>query len=140
MYLEVHRNSFQSSISELPAHNAVKLSFSKKDFANIQWEEKFKEFEFDGKLFDVSKIERSKDGFEIYCVNDREEESIVALFKEWKKSNLPVSKTKVQLQPLFFSSSSISVEGFGTAKQIAFFESTNDYNSEQLQIPSPPPR
>ena len=140
MYLNAHRSSFQAAVSESLPLNIEKLFFPKKEFEKIEWEEKFKEFEFDGKLFDVSKIERTKDGFEVYCVNDSEEESIIALFKEWKKSNLPVSKIKTQIQPLFFSSSPINVERPDTVKAIAYTESTDNYNAEELQIPSPPPR
>jgi hypothetical protein len=139
MFLDLHRNSFQTKVSQSLSQNGEKLFFSKKEFSKIHWEEKFREFELNGKLFDVFKIEKTKVGFEIYCVNDSEEENIVTIFKEWKNSNLPVSKAKIQLHPLFYSDSSIKIEHQYLTEQIASCTQTDNYISLKEQIPSPPP-
>ena len=137
MYLGFHRTSIQLS---LPTDNIEKLFFSENDFSKIKWLEKNQELEWCGKLYDVSNIVKKGSGFEIFCTNDSEEESIVALFKEWKKSNLPVSKIKIQLQPLFYSNSSINIDRQTLDEQIAYCTSVENYNSELAKIPSPPPR
>ncbi len=135
LYLGFHRTSVQLS---LPTDKVEKLFFSENDFSKIKWLEKDQELEWCGKLYDVSNIVKKGSGFEIFCTNDSEEESIVAIFKEWKKSNLPVNKTKTQLQPLFCNSifsfeKQIPTKRFYQPKSISFFDSSF------ASVFSPPP-
>ena len=92
LYLSLHRTSFQEFVAESAPSDIEKLFFSVTDFSKIDWIEEDREFELNGKLYDVSKIEQTARGFDIYCVNDSLEEGFIAMFDQWKKSNSPSSK------------------------------------------------
>jgi len=140
LYLSLHRSSFQEFAVESLPSNTEKLFFPRSDFSKIEWIEGGKEFEFKGKLYDVSKIERTADGFYVYCVNDSLEESFIAIFDQWKKNNVPVSKVKTIFQPQFCSRLGFeNVEGTEIVP-VEFFFKSSSYNPPTNRIPSPPPR
>jgi hypothetical protein len=97
--IDFHRASFQEEIKE-PSMSGLVLHFSFDDFKSIDWIEINHEFSLNDRLYDVRKITKTSTRFEIDCVNDEEEESLIALFNSWKK-NYPVGKTKLKLQPPF---------------------------------------
>ncbi|MBI1769676.1 MAG: hypothetical protein HYR67_15015 [Bacteroidetes bacterium] len=139
LYQEFHRDSMQSKVSESVLISLEKLFFSKEDFLKIDWKEKEREFELNGKLYDVSKIGKTKDGFEIYCLNDSEEEGIIYLFNEWKKSNGPIGKSKIQFQPLFCNQFDFDIEIQNQGEPITLINQQGFYKSVVERIPSPPP-
>src|SRR5207245_2223721 len=115
-----------------------KLTFTLVDFSAIDWTDKNEEFRWHGKLYDVSKIEQTKNGFIIYCENDQWEEEFISLFSSWKDQNHPDGKIKFLLQPMCYIEK-ISIGFFPlTIKQKYgkyFFTGLDTY----FQPASPPP-
>ena len=106
----------------------------------MEWIEEGKEFEFNGKLYDVSKIKRSANGFQVYCVNDSLEESFIAMFDQWKKSDSSGSKVKTIFQPQFCNRFDFEiVECLGIAP-IEFLFKSRIYDPPIGLAPSPPPK
>ena len=139
-YLGFHRTSFQESIIRSMPSQAEKLVFSTRDYLKIKWIDKEKEFEWNNKLYDVSKIEKTKKGFDIFCVNDSLEEAIIAMVDQWKKSNTTGGKTKAIFQPQFCNSLHDVDLAPGKDVRTNFFFSTYLYTAPRGKAPSPPPK
>jgi hypothetical protein len=140
VYLDLHRSSFQEFVAESDPAGQQKLFFTEKDFSKINWFEKDREFEWNGKMYDVSSIEKIKEGYHILCVNDEQEESFLALFDSWKKSNTPTSKAKIIFQPQFCSALLFENSRGGTSFKPDFSFIMRFYNPPFDKAPSPPPR
>jgi len=138
-YLSLHRTSFQEFVVEAVPSNTEKLFFSFADFSAIRWIDDEKEFKFNGKLYDVSKIERNAQGYYIYGVNDSLEEGFIAMIDHWKKSNSPGGKAKAIFQPQFCNPLDVEEMGQKEVAPIRFSFKTSVYNPPLSQTPSPPP-
>lgn len=97
--IDLHRNSFQEEI-EMRSNGIQILKLHSVEFKKIEWIEKGREFNWFGKLYDVKGIKKTSSGFEIECVNDEGEESLIAFFEVWKK-NFPFGNSKLKLDPPF---------------------------------------
>jgi len=139
-YLGVHRYSFQEFVVESIPPDTEDLFFSEIDFKKIEWIEDGREFELSGKLYDVSKIEKTANGFHIYCVNDSLEENFIAMFDQWKKSNSPSSKIKTIFQPQFCNRIGFEYSDRLENIQIEFSFDPHTYTAPINSIPSPPPK
>lgn len=139
LYLNLHRSSFQELAIESNSTNQEKLLFTAKEFSTIHWLEKGREFEWNGKMYDVSSIEKTKEGYQLYCVNDEAEESFVALFNTWKKSSAPNGNLKFQMQPQFCNALSFLSEEQVQMNRIYFSLASPSYHSPGDRADSPPP-
>lgn len=139
-YLDLHRISFQELVIESNSSNTEKLFFPVSDFFKIEWLEDGREFEFKGRLYDVSRIEQTAEGFQVYCVNDSLEENIIAMFDQWKKSNSPSSKVKAIFQPQFCNR--LDFENIDRLEniQVEFPFDSPYYTAPVSTTPSPPPK
>ena len=139
-YPDLHRISFQELVIESNSSNTEKLFFPVSDFFKIEWLEDGREFEFKGRLYDVSKIEQTAEGFQVYCVNDSLEENIIAMFDQWKKSNSPSSKVKAIFQPQFCNR--LDFENIDRLEniQVEFPFDSPYYTAPVSTTPSPPPK
>ncbi len=131
-----YRPAFQTQIATSKKEELKILTFDSKELAKINWVEVNKEFEFEGKMYDVAKIEKKGSGVLIYCDNDTLED----LFINWLKTG-GKSISKIIMQVHFF-------------EPIAYFECTlsewkcerpnNFYSDHYLSVISelitPPPR
>lgn len=99
-----------------------------------------KEFEWNDKLYDVSKIEKTKTGFQIYCVNDSIEESFIAVIDQWKKNNSPNGKTKTIFQPQFCNRLDFKSFARNKVVQTEILFQSSFYNPPVNSAPSPPPK
>lgn len=99
-----------------------------------------REFEWNDKLYDVSKIEKSENGFLVYAVNDNVEENLVALVAQWKKSNTPIGKAKIIFQPQFCNH--LVISGSKKEKDVppGFRFFTHFYIQPIDRAPAPPPK
>jgi len=139
LYLNFHRSAFQSLVTDAIPANTLKLIFSETDFANIHWISVGREFEWNDKMYDVSKIEKVESEFQVYCINDTEEESLLGFINSWKQSVGHGTKVKFGFQPLFC----IDLNFPKTPKVIRDFNSTIGsffYNPPVERAPSPPPK
>lgn len=67
-----------------------------------------KEFRFNGMMFDVVRSEKQGDSIKYYCVNDKQEEELIAAFARHNKSNKPFNFAAFKLlSNIFISTGSI---------------------------------
>lgn len=103
IFLETHKANFQALTKSKETETEQKIFFKKTEFSGIKWIEKNEELEWQGKLFDVSKIEETENGFIVYCENDQWEEEFVSLFSSWKDQKKSEGKFKFFFQPMFLT-------------------------------------
>ncbi len=140
LYLTLHRTVFQEQVIESIPANAEKIFFSQHDFSKIKWIEKNREFEWHNNLYDVSKIEKTENGLEIVCVNDAKEKSMIGIWDQWKKNNLPHGKTKFNFQPQFCNQLYLVNTGSKEQSRTDFFFVKHFYNTPIQLTPSLPPK
>jgi len=139
----LHRASFQSRARTSEPTDLTVFTFSEEEFEGLNWTEKGREFMFDEKMFDIASIEKSDDGYVVYCKHDVVESLVVNAFSYLKKGSekdLPIKKRsrknfsiKHFAQNILITLPVISnqeIEQFGfTQKLIVFFD----------EVESPPP-
>jgi hypothetical protein len=137
LYLGLHRVAFQESVQRSLVPIKEKLFFPDSVFSIIKWEDE--EFEWENKMYDVSKIEKTKGGFFIYCVNDEEEDNFICLFKSCKETNVPNALYKPQFQPQYCNQ--LIVCNADQARTMAAHCSSlrESYDSPWAKAISPPP-
>jgi hypothetical protein len=87
----IYRTNFQSTVSALKEDRLERMVLSSTEFEKTRWTDGKKEFERDGKMFDVARIERQGDSYFIYCENDSMEDLLIS----YLRTN--GSKTKITL-------------------------------------------
>ncbi|MCB0490121.1 MAG: hypothetical protein R2820_03895 [Cyclobacteriaceae bacterium] len=65
-----HKTSFQYLVKEGAFSNLTTFTFTSEQFETLQWMEEGREFKLDGKMFDVSEIERVGDNYLVKCKHD----------------------------------------------------------------------
>jgi len=140
LYLSLHRSAFQECVVESIPSTTEKLFFSVADFSKIEWIEKGKELKLKGKLYDVSKIERTVQGFAVYGVNDSLEEEFIAMVDQWKKNSAPSSKGRTLFQPQFCNRLDFENSNRLGGIQVEFLFDSGTYTSPISLTPSPPPK
>lgn len=136
-FLNYHRSSFQEFVRQ--SRETEKLIFSKTDFQLIHWEEADKEFQWEGKMYDVSRIEKDSEVITIYCTHDEFEDAILNFFKlKGPQTDMPVAKGRIQ--PLYFQGL-IHYKVLSCIRQ-EYGQPFDDNWLDPLhqEIPSPPPR
>ncbi len=135
-----HHSIFQQATKQLKEEETEKIFFTDKQFALLTWIEDNKEFEWNNKMFDVTKIDKTKEGYLIYCENDGLEEILISFLKSIKKEmegNLSV----LTAQPQFFQ----AIVGYSFSSNSLNLERANSnynqtYQSIDSSIASPPPK
>ena len=109
----MHRERFQADIETKETKTLQRIFFSPAEFEKITWIDKNKEFEYGRNLYDVSRIEKNKNGFIIHCENDNWEEEFISLFSTWKCNKTQDGKIKFIFQPMFLAEKiSLAFTGF----------------------------
>ena len=134
-----HRIAFQRNVKETPNTDLLKLAFTEKEYLSIQWVEKGTEFEWQGKMYDVSKISRTEKGYVMVCRNDSFEEMLLSFLKVAKRSQGQDTK-KGNPQPQFFCSFySFSLKSMPKQEKRVMRIGCPCYCSIQPETSSPPP-
>ena len=119
------------------------FKLSLKDYkSRLHWRDK-NEFELEGKMYDVIKIEESNDGFIIYCLHDEKEEKLISNFNKLNEGR--------QEQKSFVTVHHHSNILYAVKNESVFFKiinninslpclSASSYHSVSLDITTPPPR
>lgn len=76
-----HRDSFQLEVQHTDENVLKVFSFTAEEFAALKWTDGQKEFERDGKMFDVAKVEKKGNTYQIYCENDFLEDVLIGFLK-----------------------------------------------------------
>jgi hypothetical protein len=133
-------NSNQSS------SHLLKLKFKKNEFTKvINWKEDY-EFEFNGEMYDVAKIEKNGNNVFVYCIHDENEELLISNYE--KVSGTNSEKDKIASSPqtslIHFQLIAIQNELFSFKRMtdlVLFSESyINNYRSIHQKSPTPPPK
>jgi hypothetical protein len=138
-YTYFHRQSFQAEIKKAKDSDLKRLSFSSEEYQSIEWIDDKTEFEWKGKLYDVSRVDKTIKGYEILCENDEFEEILMAFVKKTKAGS-DQTIAKGNIQPQFFSnyilnySADIFLIDKGTPGRFYF-----TYHSMSTEVSSPPP-
>ncbi len=116
-----HRTAFQTQVKQERHSGIEELIFSEADFARIQWMEDQKEFEWNGKLYDVASISRAGGQVVVRCENDSLEELLLSLVNPEKEQ--PGGKLlKGSPQPITFSVAPVHLSP-------ALYELTSEQNA-----------
>jgi hypothetical protein len=137
-FLDYHRNGFQELVRESPA-GVEKLVFTPSTFQLIQWEKEGEEFEWQGKMYDVSKIEKTKNAITIECVHDDLEDAILS-FLDVKGQQSASTRAKGKIQPLYFQG--LLEYNFlrPASRSLSGPPDHSSKDPKSPEIPSPPPR
>ncbi len=98
------------------------------------------EFEWQGKLYDVSSISKTMDGYKIVCEHDSLEELLLTLLKSAQGGEKNRGQTKGSPQPQFLSSImgiQPAITSSIVAGQTQFLQSS--YPTIRPEVLSPPP-
>ncbi|HEV8511799.1 MAG TPA: hypothetical protein VGQ59_00890 [Cyclobacteriaceae bacterium] len=132
-----YKNNIQAVVSSLEEDKLELLILSSSDFEKIRWTDNEREFEREGKMFDVSRIESHDGSYFIYCENDLFEDLLVNYL------NAPGSKTKSTqiFQAQFFEPLKQFNCNDATISNIdQNFFSANLYVSVPHELKTPPPK
>ena len=140
-YCSHHKLSFQASVKATGDADLQSIFFTRQEYQSIQWTESETEFEWQGKMYDVSKIYEKGEGYVIVCENDSLEEMLMALFNSASPGKEGQGSQKGNPQPQFLSPL-YKVDPFACCpretNQYSSVESL--YHSIKLEITLPPPR
>lgn len=140
----VQQNEIQK---EMFAHtgNAHVLSLSKIDFDKIVWSSKNKEMRFNGQLYDVSKIEISNTGVNLYVEEDTVETKLVddfiAVFASQTDKATGSSPIKILLQHVMqeFTFNAAATLFHPSLSFVSMTEKASSFSSFVSIGQSPPP-
>ncbi len=139
-YTCYHRLDFQVKVKETKDTDLQKIVFTEKEYQSIQWVESETEFEWQGKMYDVSKITRTEEGYVVLCENDSFEDMMISFFK-FGKGTTNQSIKKGSPQPQFFCSIYTLPFRSGPAHEKKIHHAPYSfYHSIRPEISSPPPK
>jgi hypothetical protein len=140
-YTYYHRTAFQERVKETRQEELLKLVFSPQDYQSIEWMEEETEFEWQGKLYDVSSITQTSDGYVILCENDGLEEMLLSLINFTKENKEGQAGKKGNLQPQFFQEVMVAFANTKLHHENKISTQFNSlYCSRQPGSTSPPPK
>jgi hypothetical protein len=124
----------------------LKLKFTKNEFfRDLNWRDEY-EFEFNGEMYDVAKIEKNGNNVFIYCIRDENEELLISNYEKVSGTNSEKDKiascpqtSLMHLQLIAIQNELSSVKK--TNDVIPFSENyINNYHSIHQKSPTPPPK
>lgn len=140
----LHRASFQSRVRQGEFSELTVFSFSGDEYKDMEWTEEGREFRMDGKMYDISSVEKVDNNYIVSCKHDVMESFVANLFTFRKMNgmtkNLP--KEKKVRKNLSFQHFSGQFRQEVQAKIIfrwIYFESFLIFPSNYYEVESPPP-
>lgn len=76
-----HRDNFQQQVQRTAESELKTFLLTSEDFAALKWTEGHKEFERDGKMYDVARVVKKGDAYLVYCENDFLEDVLIGFLK-----------------------------------------------------------
>jgi len=123
--------------------DVIVLKFSRSDFYNkINWRDE-NEFELNGKMYDVIKIEKQADEYTVFCFNDEKEELLISNFKKLIDKNVE-QKNCINVQHNSFVMFAIKNDNYLFKKYSTLNNQPimviSNYSSKLFDISDPPPK
>ena len=136
------RTEMKTQLSE--DRNLQCITFSQEDFSGLKWEKKNKEFRWEGKMYDVSKVEYNGDKILVYCIFDTGEtdlrKTLAGLFNDKPGNHSPLRLWVKMLSQNYFTTPEFSLpvlhQDF-TVVQSAYVFRIHSFENE---LADPPPR
>ncbi len=106
----LNRQHFQAQVKQQRPEDLKRLIFSENEYRKIKWEDKDREFEFNGKMYDVASIQFKEGLYTITCENDLIEDLLIGFLKSDSKSkgkilqfqlSVPESALEIDLSSCF---------------------------------------
>ena len=152
-FLTIQQNIFREEAKErilhlLPTSKLTVLSFSDKQFNEIDWKEIDKEFYLNGTLYDVVKTKIDGTNQVIYCISDEKETEIyseILQMSKTQKDELPIKNNMISLLnlltlkytiPQIFHFKSTSIR---EVQKPTFAQLSSHYLSIPIPLFFPPP-
>ncbi len=152
-FLTIQQNIFREEAKErilhhLSSNKLTALSFSDKQFKEIDWEEVDKEFYLNGTLYDVVNTKVEGKNHVIYCISDEKETEIyseILQMSKAQKDELPLKNNMVSLLnllslkytvPPILCFKGLVIEN---VQKLTFAELSSIYLSIQIPLLFPPP-
>lgn len=139
---ECHVQNFAESIYPKSTKHTYSFTFQKEE--QIKWETEGKEFEKDGKLYDVVSLKHKKDGVVVECTSDAKEDTIVDTYqnqlKEKSKSNNHKNSIKKIVDLTCYEDATFFPNNPIIFSKTTFNEVHSFIVTASLDIKSPPPK
>lgn len=140
----LHRASFQSRVRLGEFSELTLFTFSGDEFKGLEWTEQGREFRMDGKMYDISSIEKVNDGYIVSCKHDAIESFVANLFTfekmNGKDKDLPKEKnTRKNLSLQHFSKQLQQEIKTKPIQQWTYFELLLKPSAKFYEVESPPP-
>ncbi|MHB1278563.1 MAG: hypothetical protein ACYC1Q_09195 [Bacteroidia bacterium] len=151
---KVHQTQVRREIKHkikagIPESDLHSFSFSTEDYAQLDWERKDIEFQWNGEMYDIVKSGIITDSIHLLCVNDKQEKTLFAkldeliqrkMEQESNQSNNPLRKL-VNILKLVYTSDPIHTPSDPDPLRMAIrYADINPlYSSPQVETSTPPP-
>ncbi len=139
---ECHVENFAENTDSKSNKQTRSFTFQKEE--HIQWETVGKEFEKNGKLYDVVSLKNTKDGIVIICKSDTKEDAIIDTYqnqlKEKSKQNNDKHSIKKIIDLTCYDDERFFVNNPIALSNITFNENQSIIYSISLDVKSPPPK
>jgi hypothetical protein len=136
----VHRSKMHEWIKDKPVQHFTRLEFAREDASEIQLEDG-KEFDLDGKRYDIISLHKVGNKIVVYCVNDSDEEMLYANESGSKRKAREIEIIKSLNLLLFSFSKTIEIAPPPVSHLIVHKSFYHDhYNNFIGDIISPPPQ
>ena len=139
---ECHVQNFAENTST--EFNKHLCSFTFEHGEQIEWETKGKEFEKDGKMYDVVSLKSTKDGIVIICKTDCKEDAIIDAYhnqlKEKSKQNNHKNSIKKIIDLTCYDNEDFFANNPIACSNTTFSEGQSFIYSISIDIKSPPPK
>jgi hypothetical protein len=139
---ECHVQNFAENTHAESTKHIHSFTFQKEEM--IHWESEGKEFEKDGKMYDVVSLKNTKDGIVIICKSDTKEDSIIDTYhnhlKEKSKQNNHKNSIKKIIDLTCYNDEGFFANNPSACSNMTFNEVQNFIYSISLDIKSPPPK
>lgn len=141
-----HKSSFQYLVKKGAFSNLTMLTFTAEQFEDLQWTEEGREFTLEGKMYDVSEIEKVGENYVVNCKHDIIESVVRDFFDDEqgdvgdhgkpKKKN-GQNKSRVAK---FFPGQKTAYEPEFLLFQSISYSQVSEYSTTTLrEVESPPP-
>lgn len=124
----------------------LKLKFTKNEFSrDLNWRDEY-EFEFNGEMYDVAKIEKNGNNVFVYCIHDENEELLISNYEKVSGTNSEKDKIASSPQTSLIHFQLIAIQNelfsFKRISDIILFSENyfNNYHSIHQKSPTPPPK
>ncbi|HMU47467.1 MAG TPA: hypothetical protein PKC72_13930 [Chitinophagaceae bacterium] len=112
--------------------------FSKSEFQQLEFEDDGREFELNGKMYDIVKIREGKDKNIIYCINDEKETGLKDLAK--KNNTQKEKKLKNTISKIYISQPFLVLSGYSIRSEHFIPRFMENIKSLSYEVLKPPPR